>query len=128
MIQGKKTDGTVVNTHDITKQLQELLESLHRRHGRKLPWRNYIHPGDPVAWPLEKVMPMLVDGDSQYLDIKDLITHKADLSDFLFAPASQTALALIHGGDAHGSYFTNMEVAEEIAQTIQAEAEKSTQA
>jgi hypothetical protein len=123
--QRNSPDGVVVNTHDLTQQLQELLENLYTRRGRKLPWRNFIHPGDPVAWPLEKVIPMLVDGDSQYLDIKDVVTHKADLSDFLFEPASQTALALVHGGDAHGSYFTSMEVAQEIAQTIQAQAEKA---
>lgn len=60
----------------------------------------------------------LVDGDAKYLDFKDVITHKDDLSDFLVEPVRQTILALLHGGDAHGSYWKSKEVAQKIAQTI----------
>jgi hypothetical protein len=111
--------GNKVNTHDITPRLEKLLESLFEKRQRMpLPWRNFIHPGDPVAWPLEKVMPHLVDRDSKYLEIKDIVTNNADLSDFLTLPISQSYLALLHGGDAHGSYWDSQQVANEIAQTI----------
>ena len=111
--------GNKVNTHDITPRLEKLLESLFEKRQRMpLPWRNFIHPGDPVAWPLEKVMPHLVDRDSKYLEIKDIVTNNADLSDFLTQPISQSYLALLHGGDAHGSYWDSQQVANEIAQTI----------
>jgi hypothetical protein len=108
----------IPNTHDITPRLEILLKSLHDKLHTKLPWRNFIHPGDPVAYPLAKLIPEMVDSNEQYLDIKDVLTHKAELFDFLTEPVSQTALSLLHGGDAHGSYWHSNEVAEIIAQTI----------
>lgn len=107
------------SSHDITPNLQKLLENLNEvRKGEKLPWRNYLHPGDPVAYPLNELMSSLVDGDKKYLDIQDVITHEAGLFDFLTEPFSQTALALLHGGDAHGSYFHSEKVVQEIIRVL----------
>jgi hypothetical protein len=106
------------STYDFKPRLNELLNNLHKRTGRKLPWLNFIHPGDPVAWPLEKLMWKLVDEQAKYLDFKDVLTHNADLSDFLVEPLSQTFLALLHGGDAHGSHWDSKQVAQRITQTI----------
>jgi hypothetical protein len=107
-----------VNSHDITPRLEELLKSLYARLNQKLPWYNFAHPGDPVAYPLAKLIPKLVDRNSRYLDIQDVITRNANLSDFFNQAVSQTFLALLHGGDAHGSYWRSEEVADTIAQTI----------
>ncbi|MBV9386838.1 MAG: hypothetical protein JOZ78_10470 [Chroococcidiopsidaceae cyanobacterium CP_BM_ER_R8_30] len=105
--------------HDITPKLQLLLERLHQaRQGEKLPWRNFVHPGDPVAYPLNELMTSLVDGDKQYLDIADIITHEAGLFDYITEPFSQTALALLHGGDAHGSYWHSEKVVQEISSVL----------
>jgi hypothetical protein len=105
--------------HDITPRLRQLLENLHQeRQRQKLPWRNYVHPGDPIAYPLTELMTDLVDGEKKYLDIKDLITYEAGISDVLTAPISQTTLALLHGGKAHGSYWRSNEVAQEISSAI----------
>jgi hypothetical protein len=49
-----------------------------------------------------------------------LITHEAGIFDFLTEPVSQTALALLHGGDAHGSYWRSKRVAEEISKVLSA--------
>lgn len=106
------------SSHDFKPRLNKLLENLHNLRGGKLPWLNFIHSGDPVAWPLEKIMFDLVDGDAKYLDFKDVITRKANLSDFLMEPVSQTILALLNGGNAHGSYWKSKEVAQIITQTI----------
>jgi hypothetical protein len=105
--------------HDITPKLQQLLETLHQeRQGEKLPWKNYVHPGDPIAYPLNELMTDLVDGDKKYLDIQDVITHEAGIFDFLNEPVSQTTLALLHGGKAHGSYWNSDKVAQEIVNAI----------
>jgi hypothetical protein len=104
------------SSHDFQPQFNKLLENLYRRRGRELPWLNFIHSGDPVAWPLEKVMSGLVDGDAKYLDFKDQLTHEK--FDFLIQPFSQTILALLNGGKAHGSYWSSKEVAQSIAQII----------
>lgn len=104
------------SSHDITPQLQKLLNNLHNaRNGEKLPWRNFIHPGDPIAYPLSELMTSLADGERRYLDIQDIITDEAGVFDFLTEPFSQTVLALVHGGDAHGSYWKNEKVAQEIS-------------
>lgn len=109
------------SSHDFKPRFQQLLGNLHKvQGGRKLPWLNFIHPGDPVAWPLEKVMSYLVGEQVKSLAFEDIITRNADLSDFLVEPISQTFLALLHGGDAHGSYWKSSEVAKRIAQTISA--------
>ena len=107
------------SSHDFKPRLNQLLENLYKVRGKKLPWLNFIHPGDPVAWPLEKVMSSLVDNEAVYLNFTDEISRTADWSDFLPKLVSQTILALLHGGDAHGSYWKSKEVAQKIAKTIQ---------
>lgn len=108
------------SSHDITPNLHKLLECLQKaRNGKKLPWRNYIHPGDPIAYPLEQLMTNLVDRDKKYLDIKDIITHKPGLFEFFSA---QKVLSLIHGGEAHRSYWNNDKVVQEISTVIKKEA------
>ena len=116
----KNAQGDVVCTHDITPRLAQLLYSLHEELGTKLPWRNFAHPGDPVAYPLSGLLPTLVDNSSAYLDIRDILTHPADLPDFLTEPFSQSLLAMLHGGAAHMSYLQSREVARRIAETIRA--------
>jgi hypothetical protein len=104
--------------HDITPNLEKLLENLHTaRQGKKLPWRNFIHPGDPIAYPLKELMPDLL-GSDRYLEIQDLLTNETGLFDFLKEPLSQTTLALLQGGDAHGSYWRSEKVVKEISSVL----------
>jgi hypothetical protein len=44
---------------------------------------------------LEKLLPQLVDGDSRYIDIQDILTHPTRLTDFMTEPFSQTLFALL---------------------------------
>ena len=104
------------STHDITPQIQKLLESLQaKRKGKKLPWNNYIHPGDPIAYPLKELMSNLVDDQIKYLAFQDLMTHKPGLLESL---SDQSVLALLHGGDAHGSYWNSENVVQEISNVL----------
>lgn len=108
------------SSHDITPNLQLLLESLYgERNGEKLPWRNYLHPGDPIADPLGSLMSSLVDGDRKYLDIQDMIAYEPGWFDFLI---EQSVLALLFGGNAHGSYWNSNKVAEEISSVLMQQA------
>lgn len=100
---------------NLTPNLKLLLESLHKiTNGKPLPWRNYAHPADPIAYPLEGVMPLLLAEDSNKVQIEDVITS----SNFLMQPFSQSLLPLANGGKAHGSYWTSRKVADTIAQVI----------
>ncbi|MBM0742369.1 hypothetical protein JOY44_12190 [Phormidium sp. CLA17] len=101
---------------NLTPKLKELLETLYgRRDGNPLPWRNYAHPGDPIAYPLAGVLPILLEGAQNTVRIEDIVVPGNSLMKLF----SQTMLPLINGGDAHGSYWKSKEVAAAIAQTIQ---------
>lgn len=107
------------SSHDITSRLHKLLENLYQaRNGEKLPWRNFIHPGDPIAYPLAELMKDLVDKDEKYIDFQDLITQEPKLFDFLTDQISQTTLALLQGGEAHGSYWQSQKVIQEISSIL----------
>jgi hypothetical protein len=106
-------------THDITPKLKQLVADLSKKEdSNKLPWRNYLHPADPIAWPLDPLIYSLVDGLQRNIEIKDIIS-KLTFVESLMQPFSQKALVmLLYGGQAHGSYFNSAQVAQEIVQTI----------
>lgn len=100
---------------DFTSSLKAMLESLYSRtNGKPLPWRNYAHPNDPIAYPLEGVMPLFLNEDSNKVQIEDIMTA----SNPLMQPFSQSLLPLVNGGKAHGSYWTSQKVAKTIAEVI----------
>ncbi len=100
---------------DLTPNLKLMLESLYQKtKGKPLPWMNYVHPGDPIAYALEGVMPLLLQNDSDKVQIEDVMTP----GNSWMQPFSQTLLPLINGGKAHGSYWSNQKVANKIAQII----------
>ena len=107
------------SSHDITPRLKQLLEALYQvRQQTKLPWRNYIHPGDPIAYPLAELMKDLVDQDEKYIDFRDLITQEPKLFDKVKEPIHQSTFALLQGGKAHGSYWQNQQVIQEISSIL----------
>ncbi len=107
------------SSHDITSRLQNLLENLYQaRKGKKLPWRNFIHPGDPIAYPLKKLMNDLVDKEEKYIDFEDLITQEPKLLDFIKEPINQSTFALLQGGKAHGSYWQSQQVIQQISSIL----------
>ncbi|BAY20586.1 hypothetical protein NIES2100_03280 [Calothrix sp. NIES-2100] len=108
------------SSSDISDNLQKLLTNLYHKTGKSLPWRNYIHPGDPVAYPIKELMQDLIKGtDSNCLDIDDILTGEAGLLDIILDPFSQSTLALLHGGEAHGSYWNSDRVADKISHYLQ---------
>ncbi|MFB2936709.1 hypothetical protein ACE1B6_15765 [Aerosakkonemataceae cyanobacterium BLCC-F154] len=113
------------STHNFQQLFEELLQNLYNIRNRQLPWLNFLHPGDPVAWPLEKLLFDSLNGETKYLDLADIVIQREDFSDFLFKMVSQKILALVHGGDAHGSYWSSKQVADTIAQTIKNEARQA---
>lgn len=119
------------STHDITPSLAKLLATLHQElGGRKLPWLNFVHPGDPIASPLEGILPHLVDKKKTYIAIQDRLipTNMAEvlkegipeaLLDPIALPFRQTAIAILDSGHAHHSYWQSPCVAEGISLSIQ---------
>ncbi len=112
------------STHDIAPGLELLLDRLFQARGQKqLRWRNLMHPGDPIAWPLANIIPDLVDRQKKFLDIEDVVTSNSDVSDIVMLPLAQTPISLlVNGGDAHGSYWKSKDVVNTITKTILQEA------
>lgn len=117
----KVTDETskTIYTHDITLGLEKLLNSLYQERHTKLPWRNFIHPGDPIGYPLATVIPPIIDGQKKFLDIQDILTKGSGFLEFLARLVKWSFLALINGGSAHGSYWKNKQVAQDILEIVQ---------
>jgi hypothetical protein len=107
------------SSHDLSPRLKTLLQQLYSLKNQPLPWRNFAHPGDPIAYPLEGVMPLLLDENIQYMQIQDVITDKGNLFD---RSISQTMAAILGGGKAHGSYWKNQTVSQMISDAIRASA------
>ncbi|GAC1372286.1 MAG: hypothetical protein NVS2B12_42560 [Ktedonobacteraceae bacterium] len=111
--------GHVLNTHDITPRLEKLLMSLRNELGTKLPWHNFMHPGDPIGYPLAQLLPLLVDRNNQYIDIQDILVPPIRLLDKLFALVSQSPIAILDGLTAHNEYYRRDDVAQKIAEGIE---------
>lgn len=132
------------NTHDITPDLLKWLSWL----PYPVPWYNYLHPEDPIAYPLEELIPQMLENPkfavSDKLMVKDIIT--ADPTKFLNTIAdlgargngddsilqkmsnlTQASQVVLHGGKAHNSYWSNPLVATRIFQTIQETEQQSQQ-
>ncbi|MBD2665002.1 hypothetical protein B6N60_03059 [Richelia sinica FACHB-800] len=116
-ISGKNANNE--STHDISPGLEKLLQRVVAG-DRKLPWLNFIHPGDPIAWPLETIMTKLINGSEKYVQLEDVITRGSGVWELIAQtpPLRQTFLALVNGGNAHGSYWQNKDVARRIASNI----------
>ncbi|MEM6518939.1 MAG: hypothetical protein AAF892_06745 [Cyanobacteria bacterium P01_D01_bin.71] len=101
------------STHDLTSNLQILLQKLYRQRGlRSLPWYNLIHPGDPIAYPLQGVMAQLLGTAQLYVHTRDVITERTN-------PLINIGLfPLLKAEKAHNSYWQNRVTADTIANTM----------
>jgi hypothetical protein len=121
-------------THDITPRLQIMLRYLANRMREesadwKLPWRNFLHPGDPVGSPLEILLPQLVDGQAGYLDVEDVLAPSnlrellsarlpINIFDFFAKLVGWSTISVLNSANAHTSYWTSNKVAQGIADII----------
>jgi hypothetical protein len=123
--------GMPLASHDITPRLQIMLRALTALlAGRKLLWRNYLHPGDPIGSPLQVLLPQLIDDPGgDYLDVKDALVPSNMLDilrerfpdnilDLFGALTKGSGVSVIDSAQAHTSYWTSDEVAQGIADTI----------
>ncbi|NJL85162.1 MAG: hypothetical protein HC886_03015 [Leptolyngbyaceae cyanobacterium SM1_1_3] len=102
------------SSHDLSSGFDGLLSHLERR----LPWCNFIHPGDPVAWPLEKVIHQLIDHKSGVVMIEDVLTPGSGFLNLVGQLFQQSIVSIINGGNAHSSYWQSEKVAARISQII----------
>jgi hypothetical protein len=102
---------------NLTPKLKEFLKSSSEIMGAPLPWQNYAHPGDPIAYPLTGAMKLSLEDAIRFVSIKDIVTTPSLLEQAVnLVPVFP--LSLLGGGGAHGSYWTNADVAKNIAKVI----------
>ncbi|WAL62508.1 hypothetical protein [Thermocoleostomius sinensis] len=107
---------------DITTGLKTLLENTYGP-DQKLTWCNFAHPGDPIAWPLEKTVSRLMQ--TPILEITDELVDGSGLLEFFAKQVRHSFWALINGGNAHSSYWRSKKVADRIQHTIRSTAIQS---
>lgn len=125
-------DTPVLNTHDVTQRFGQYLEALCPTINSQFPWRNYLHPLDIIASPIEHLIPKILNTTDTCLDIKDILTQDISLFDDLsnqlmhiIGPPVLTdlrelvmlRLALL-AGNAHSSYWSSPVVVSTIVETI----------
>jgi hypothetical protein len=101
-------------THAITPRLKQLLETLHSYLQKPLTWYNFAHPGDFVAYPIEKLMPSMLGTTDDVLNVHDYLVTDAGPQWF----ENVAPLTMLRAGEAHQSYWKSNLVAEQIAQAI----------
>lgn len=99
---------------NLTPNLTSFLKAIFEVQQKPLPWRNFVHPGDPIAYPLEGIKPMLLDDAGQFVQLQDILSPTSGLS----LPFSQNLLSILNGGKAHGSYWHSQKIAAEIGRLI----------
>jgi hypothetical protein len=102
---------------NLTPKLKDFLISLHSKMGKSLPWYNYAHPGDPIAYPLKGVMDLSLDEAKKFVHIEDIVIPTNPLISH-FGQTKASILSILWGGDAHGSYWTNKSVIKIIGNVI----------
>ena len=104
------------NSFNLTPKLKELLEKLQQKMQKPLPWKNYAHPGDPIAYPLKGVIPLFLNlpKAQNLVDVEDIMSP----SSWLGSLFGQTILSIINGGKAHASYWKEPKVAQMIGKVI----------
>jgi hypothetical protein len=123
-------DSAVPNTHDVTARLGQYLQELSRKI-KYFPWRNYVHPMDIIASPIEGLVPKMFNVVDSCLNVKDILTEAPDLlntvSDIVVdaigtrrsrLEVDVLRLALL-GGRAHSSYWTSPVVASSVVQALE---------
>jgi len=108
-----------ISSHDINPRLRRLLQHLQEDRGTiRIPWLNFAHPADPLAYPLKPLLYQIVGEEHRYLDVRDYVNIGTNWLDIVTSPFSQTALALANVGNAHASYWYSQKVAQKIALAI----------
>jgi hypothetical protein len=102
---------------NLTPKLKEFLESSSKIMGAPLPWQNYAHPGDPIAYPLTGAMKLSLQEAIKFVSIKDILTTPNLLAQAInLVPVFP--VSLLGGDSAHGSYWNDTTVIKNIAKVI----------
>lgn len=110
-----------MNSHDIAPDMNAFFRALHQATGKALPWNNYLHPGDPIAYPLEGITQQFFRDDRSIQDIvkvRDRLVTTNALSEKLMGITRSSIVSILYGGTAHNSYWKLPEIPKGIIETL----------
>jgi hypothetical protein len=93
--------------------------------GKALPWNNYLHPADPIAYPLEGITAQFFncgvtpETGEQSVKVVDVLVKTNSWSEKLMAMTRSTIVSILYGGTAHNSYWKLPEIPIGIINTIE---------
>ena len=114
-----------LNSHDLAPDLRSFLQSLQSGTGKALPWNNYLHPADPIAYPLEGITAQFFncgvtpETGEQSVKVVDVLVKTNAWSEKLMAMTRSTIVSILYGGTAHNSYWKLPEIPIGIINTIE---------
>ncbi len=112
-----------LNSHDIAPDLRSFLQTLRLGTGKALPWNNYLHPADPIAYPLEGITAQFFNSapetGEQSVNVRDILVKSNAWSEKLMALSRSTIVSVLYGGTAHNSYWQLPEIPIAIIDTIE---------
>lgn len=114
-----------LNSHDLAPDLRSFLQSLQLGTGKALPWNNYLHPADPIAYPLEGITAQFFnsgftpESGEQTVKVRDVLVKTNAWSEKLMAISKSTFISILYGGTAHNSYWKLPEIPIGIINTIE---------
>lgn len=109
------------NSHDIAPDMKAFLQKLHEETGTAMPWNNYIHPGDPIAYPLEGITQQFFNADQSVntiVKVSDRLVQTNSFGEKVMGLAKNTIASVLYGGTAHNSYWKMPDVPKGIIETI----------
>jgi hypothetical protein len=109
------------NGHDLVPELQVFLRNLRQNTNKALTWNNYLHPADPIAYPLEGVSEQFLGatGPNTSVQVSDILVKTDAWNEKLLGAIQGNIISVIYGGTAHNSYWKIPEIPKAIAATIQ---------
>ncbi len=109
------------NSHDIAPDMKAFLQNLQAETGKAMPWNNYIHPGDPIAYPLEGITQQFFKADQSVntiVKVSDRLVQTNSFGEKVMGLAKNTIASVLYGGTAHNSYWKLPEIPKGIIETI----------
>jgi hypothetical protein len=116
------------SSHDISETMAMLFAALYKERNEPLQWRNFIHPGDPIAYPLQPLVEGMLGNAmlnpappiniTDTVDVVDAMTHLVGIADFAGHILSHNNVSVADAANAHASYWTNKQVADSIRSLI----------
>jgi hypothetical protein len=104
--------------HDISDTMIKLFSTLYDDKKKPLPWRNFINPGDPVAYPVEPLVDTMLGGQPYTADVADVLLKQNGPMKLFGRLFHRSDVSIADVANAHASYWISKEVSADIKNVI----------